>query len=72
MTTCGTVEQTRTIEIGSGAPDMSAGTPATANQFGIWPESWRDGSVHLSKQVLRTQQVRWPTVLFCLCVRAHG
>jgi hypothetical protein len=62
-----TVERTRTIEIGTLRRAGYVGKPERnwwewrykANDLGIWPKSWRDGFIHLSNQILCTEQVSW-------------
>jgi hypothetical protein len=62
-----TVEQTRTIEIGTLRRAGYVGRPANnwwkwrykANDVGIWPKSWHGGFIQLSNQTLRTEQVSW-------------
>jgi hypothetical protein len=55
-----TVEQTRTIEIGTLRRAGYVGKPARdwwesrnkANKLGIWPKSWHDGFIHLPHQMV--------------------
>ena len=62
-----TVEQTRSISIGTLRRAGFVGQPARnwwkwrwkANDVGIWPKHWRGGLIHLTDQILQTEQMSW-------------